>query len=79
MPQFEIHGDDENGITIRIDGREQTFDLISYFRIHQLATSFPELVRSWMPDDIWPIQLDLKPRPVLDATPTVYGEGTWLH
>jgi hypothetical protein len=79
MPHFEIHGDDENGITIRIDGHEQTFDLISYFRVHQHMT-YAEMIQPWVPHDIWPIQLDLKPRPEpLDATPTVYGEGTWLH
>ncbi|MFF4026967.1 hypothetical protein ACFYY5_29365 [Nocardia elegans] len=81
MPQFEIHGDDKNGITIRIDGREQAFDLISYARVYQQACSINDSYwRDLYPRDIWPIQLDLKPRPeVLDATPTVYGEGTWLH
>lgn len=81
MDTFEIHGDSENGITVRIGQYEQTFDLIHWQQTYNspLEIRF-ENGRSFPVADLVRLALDMKRRPeVLDATPNTYGEGTWLH
>lgn len=76
MSVFEIHGDDENGVTITMHGVTRTFDVLAA----PLFKSTPRSYDHYSSLQSGQLELTLYRRPeVLDATPTVYGEGVWLH
>ncbi|WP_063023892.1 hypothetical protein [Nocardia niwae] len=79
MSYFEIHGDDENGVTVRVGDLTRTFYLVHWGdRPGEVALRFTH--GSYAVPDVWRFELDLIPHPEsIDATPTVYGEGVWLH
>jgi hypothetical protein len=81
MATFEIHGDDENGVAITCDGRTRLFDI-------RIVRDFPfidpafEVARPWEFGIPQPVTLEMllwrRPEET-EATPTRYGEGTWMH
>ena len=80
MANFEIHGDDENGVTVRLGNREQIYILVHWSDDYGPFVSCKVDGHPVPMPDMYRLVLDMCERPdPLNATPTVYGEGVWLH